>query len=95
MKANIYTLPALIAVQFPHGREAVPTLVNGLPIQYTTIDVDGHLQAWNREPSYANGVWAGGVEDVVLLPQVDALVDGAYPGAADSLRRIVLADLLH
>ncbi|MBF1166050.1 MAG: hypothetical protein HXL68_13545 [Dechloromonas agitata] len=95
MNANIYPLPALVAVEFTHGVEAVPTLINGLPIQYTTIDVDGHLQAWNRQPEYTDGYWTGEVKDVVLLPAVDALVDGAYPGAADSLHRIVLADLLH
>lgn len=93
--ANIKTLPAIAAVELPHGHEAIPTVINGLPVRFVTVDDDGGLQAWSSPypPEYGGGVWSSDSEDVIYIGDVDALVDGCYTQAADSLRRVVLANV--
>ena len=94
--ATIKALPAIAAVELPHGYEVIPTAVNGLPVRFVTVDGDGGLQAWSSAlpPTFSAGVWAAETESVAFLGDVDALVDGCYHQAADSLLRVSLSALI-
>jgi hypothetical protein len=85
--ANIRPLPALVAVEFPHGFEAVPTMVNGKPTRYTSIDADGVIVAWSTltPPTLDNGAWCLDCEDLAAVGMVGEDDGTTYPHAADSL----------
>lgn len=90
--ANIKPLPALVAVEFPHGYEPVPTLVNGKPTRYASIDADGVIAAWSSlsPPELDNGAWCLETDDLAAVGMVGEDDGNEYPQAADSLRRIDL-----
>lgn len=89
--ANIRPLPALVAVEFPHGFEAVPTMVNGKPTRYASIDSDGVIVAWSclTVPELDNGAWCLETDDLAAVGMVGEDDGTAYPQAANSLRVIV------
>lgn len=95
-RANIRPLPALVAVEFPHGFEAVPTLVNGRPIRYASIDADGAIVGWASltPPELDNGAWCLDIDDLQAVGMVGADDGTTYPHAADSLRRITVNDMM-
>lgn len=90
--ANIRPLPALVAVDFPHGSEAVPTLVNGLPVRYATIDGDGVIVAWSSltPPVMDNGAWCLDTDNLRAVGMVGEDDGTIYHHAAESLRRVAL-----
>ena len=90
--ANIKPMPALVAVEFPHGYEPVPTLVNGKPTRYASIDADGGIAAWSSlsPPELDNGAWCLETDDLAAVGVVGEDDGNEYPQAADSLRRIDL-----
>lgn len=90
--ANIKPMPALVAVEFPHGYEPVPTLVNGKPTRYASIDADGVIAAWSSlsPPELDNGAWCLETDDLAAVGVVGEDDGNEYPQAADSLRRIDL-----
>ncbi|NTV71542.1 MAG: hypothetical protein HGA71_15525 [Azonexaceae bacterium] len=94
--ANIRALPALVVVEFPHGNEAVPTLVNGLPVRFATIDADGVVVAWSSltPPELDNGAWCLDSDDLQAVGMVGADDGTVYRHAADSLRRITVNDMM-
>lgn len=91
--ANIRPLPALVAVEFPHGFEPVPTLVNGKPTRYASIDRDGVIVAWSSltPPELDNGAWSLKIDDLAAVGMVGEDDGTEYTQAADSLRRLDLA----
>lgn len=90
--ANIQALPALVAVEFPHGCEVVPTLVNGRAVRYASIDADGVVLAWSSltPPALDNGAWCLDTDDLQAAGMVGADDGTVYPHAADSLRAITV-----
>lgn len=94
--ANIRPLPALVAVEFPHGFEPVPTLVNGKPTRYASIDADGVIVAWSSltPPELDNGAWCLDSDDLLTVGMVGEDDGTEYPTAGDSLRRVDIARLV-
>lgn len=94
--ANIRPLPALVAVEFPHGYEPVPTLTNGKPTRYASIDRDGVIVAWSSltPPELDNGAWSLDSEDLAAVGMVGEDDGTQYLQAADSLRRVDLAGIV-
>ena len=94
MKANIKTIPSIIAVEMPHGLEAIPTAISGRPVRFTTVDSTGMIMAWaTPTPPELDGpedlrVWV--CDEVHAGCSVGfATADGdVYSRFADSLRRI-------
>lgn len=88
--ANTYPLPALVAVEFPHGFEAVPTMTNGKPTRYASIDTDGVIVGWSSltPPELDNGAWCLDSDDLSAVGMVGEDDGTIYPEAAASLRRI-------
>lgn len=95
--AKIHHIPALVAVEFPHGFEAVPTLVNGRPIRYASVDNDGSVIAWSSlsAPVIEGGVWTLETDDLLQIGFAGEDDGREYPNAADSLRRITGDSLAH
>jgi len=94
--AIVQALPALVAVEFPHGKEAVPTIINGLPVRYASIDDDGAIVAWSSltPPVFGGGAWCLGEDDLLGVGIVGEDDGTEYPHAAASLRRITVNDMM-
>lgn len=96
--ANIRQIPDHVAIEFDHGFEVVPTIVNGKAIRYATIDDDGAVVAWagTTPPELDNGAWCrhDGDEDLIQAGMVGEDDGSAYQFAAGSLRRISVDAML-
>lgn len=100
--AKIHKLPALVGLEFPHGKEIIHTSVDGMPIHYASIDVDGAVKVWNTpcEPQLdaVAGAWRNAADDDGTRSEtvrfLDIPVDARYLWFAESLRRINPGDML-
>lgn len=89
---NNRIFPAQLAVEFPHGFEVVPTLVNGRPARFASIDCDGVLVIWSDDtpPEFDNGAWCRDTDGLFCVGMVFDADDGReYPAAGDSLRCLI------
>ena len=99
--AQVHKLAALIGIEFAHGTEIVPTTVDGQPIRFVSIDVDGLVRIWTNwsTPTFDGEAWI--VDDTLdNMPAAELqgvesefLTAGRYPLAASSLYRIAPRDL--
>ncbi len=88
-------IPPIIAIEMPHGWEAIPTAINGFPTRYATIDQEGTLTVWATphaptiDGPEGGKVWAYNTEN---LYTVCYCVDGgdSYPRYMESLRKLTL-----
>lgn len=93
--AIIKAVPALIAIEFEHGLEIIPTTINGKRTQYVSIDGSSSIVAWaaSNPPEFGRGVWQLDCNDLLEVGFVDG-AESYYPHAAYSLRRITFDTLL-
>jgi hypothetical protein len=72
----------------------IPTLVNGQPARFASIDCDGVLMIWadDTPPVLDNGAWCRDTEGLSFVGMVCPDDGRAYHGAGESLRCINLAN---
>lgn len=94
--ANVQSIPAHVAIEFDHGFEIVPTIVNGRATRFASIDSDGSVMAWSSFPTPVmnNGNWYVAGEDLHPVGNVGEDGGTTYRDAAESLRRITVDAIL-
>lgn len=94
--ANVQHLAAHVAIGFNHGPEIVPTIINGKPIRYATIDADGSILGWSSltPPQYDGEAWCLDTEDLQQAGIVGEDDGRTYVDSAASLRRVNVDSLL-
>lgn len=89
-EAVVLSPAATVRVRFPHGVEAIPTVLEDRPVRFATIDRDGRLTAWFGDDApelcHGYGAWVGQSEaDSVDLGRV---CSGNYPAYRQALRDV-------
>lgn len=94
-QAAVRSIPTIVAVEFDHGVEIVPTTINGKRTQYVSIDASGSIVAWAASipPEFGQGVWQLDCDDLLELGFVDG-AESDYSHADESLRQITVEALL-
>jgi hypothetical protein len=93
MFAKIKDIPPVVAVEMPHGWEAIPTAINGLPTRYVTVDQEGALIAWATPtaPTLSGPegckAWIFDTDDLCTVC-CDVSSNESYGPYAESLRQI-------
>jgi hypothetical protein len=94
--ANVQHITGHVAIEFDHGHEIVPTIINGKPIRYASIDTDGVIVGWSSltPPAFDGVAWCLGTDDLQQAGIVGEDDGRSYVNAALSLRRVNAGALL-
>jgi hypothetical protein len=94
--ATIKHIAAHVAIEFAHGFEIVPTVINGKAIRYATIDADGLIFGWSTltPPTFDSDGWHLDTNDLQQAGIVGEDDGTTYAHSAGSLRRITVDGLL-
>lgn len=95
-QANVRHIAAHVAIEFDHGHEVVPTIINGKATRYASIDADGVIVAWSSltPPAFDGSAWCLDTEEMQQAGLVGEDDGRSYVDSAKSLRRIGVDDML-
>lgn len=88
--ANVQHIVSHVAIEFDHGLEIVPTIINGKAIRYASIDADGSIVGWSSltPPAFDGGAWCLDTDDLQQAGIVGEDDGRNYENSALSLRRV-------
>jgi hypothetical protein len=88
--ANVQHIVSHVAIEFDHGLEIVPTIINGKEIRYVSIDTDGAIVGWSSltPPAFDGVAWCLGTDDLQQAGIVGEDDGRSYEASAGSLRRV-------